>query len=551
MKKSVDKIFTNGTIYTLEAEGVIKEALCVKNGRIVFVGSTADALAEYESSEIIDLQGKVMLPGMGDSHLHFFAYCQSFTTVNVGDAKTKAQAMDMIRQRAQETPEGEWIKATNFDQSKWSDCEDVLPTKEDLDAVSTKHPIVLKRVCLHTAIANSMALEVAHIGKDFDFGPGGVVELREDGTPNGILREQATKIFDEIMPDPAKVPETKRKIMLKALDEAARDGITALHTYAAEIWRYTEDIEDYEQLDREGKLPLRVTIYLDKLFNKPFVTKKEMEDPFRTVQYGGLKIFCDGSLGSRSAKLFEPYDDDPGNTGILVQTQEELNEKVLKGYEQVQQVAIHCIGDKGLDCVLTAIEYALAETKKKGMTEREQWNKLPFRVIHAQMANPELIERMTKLPIILDLQPTFLMTDLHWIEDRIGEKRARNSYQWKTYQDRGLKILGGSDCPVENFSPWIGIYAAVARQDMNQYPPQGYHPEEKLSVYDAVCMYSKNVHYATGQEDYLGTLEVGKFADMVVIDRNVFEIPEPEILQVQVENTYLAGREVYSRAAQA
>ncbi len=546
MKQYVNKIFVNGKIYTLEKENATKDALCVKDGIIVFTGSTQDALSLYEADEVIDLQGKTMLPGMGDSHLHFFAYCQGFTTVNLGEARSKAEAIALLKKRAEETPEGQWIKGTNFDQSKWKDCEDVLPTKEDLDQASTRHPIVIKRVCLHTAVANSLALETAKIGKGFVFGPGGMVELCEDGLPNGVLREQATKIFDEIMPDPAKIPEIKRKIMDQALSEATRDGITCIHTYAAEIWKYTEDIEDYQTLEKEGKLPLRVTIYLDKLFHKPYITKKELEDPFRTVQYGGLKIFCDGSLGSRSAKLFAPYNDAPFTDGILVQTQEELNQQVLMGYEQVQQVAIHCIGDKGLDCVLTAIENALAKTREKGMTEREQRNKLPFRIIHAQMATPELIERMAKLPVVLDIQPTFLMTDLHWIEDRIGAERAMNSYQWKTYQEHGLKLLGGSDCPVENFSPWTGIFAAVTRQDIDHYPAAGYHPDEKVSVYDAVCMYSKNIHYATGQEDYLGTLEIGKFADMIIIDRDIFHIPPCEILNVQVEKTYLAGREVYT-----
>lgn len=547
MKTAADKIFIHANAYTLEAEGVVKDAIVVKDGRFAYVGSTEEALEKYESDEIIDLEGKTVLPGMGDSHLHFFAYCQTYTTVDLGGAKSKKEAIERLAAKAAETPEGEWIKGSNFDQSKWDDCEDMLPTREDLDMASTKHPIVIKRVCLHTAVANTMALEKANIGKGYEYGPGGTVELDEEGMPNGIFREQASRIYDELIPDPFLIPENKKKYMKKGFELASQFGVTMMHTYAAEIWKYSEDINDYLELNRKGELPVRMTICLDQLYNKPFVTKEEREDPFRAVQFGTFKIFCDGSLGSRSAKLYEPYDDDPTTDGILVISQEDLNARVLKGYEMGLQPAIHCIGDKGLDCVLTAIEYTLKTSREHGMTEREQKDRLPFRIIHAQMANPELIERMTKLPVVLDIQPSFFLTDLHWIKDRVGEKRAAMSYTWKTYQDAGLMLTGGSDCPVELFSPWNGIYSLVARKDLDGYPEGGVQPEEKLSVYDAVCVFSKNVPYANGEQDLLGTIEEGKFADMVVIDRDIFKIPEDEIKDVQALYTYMAGNETYRR----
>ena len=193
------------------------------------------------------------------------------------------------------------------------------------------------------------------------------------------------------------------------------------------------------------------------------------------------------------------------------------------------------------------MEYCLQQGLKDGMTPEEQAKGLPFRLINAQMATPELIERMKKLPLVLDIQPTFLMTDLHWIEGRVGKERAALSYPWKTYLDEGLVMAGGSDAPVESFNPWLGIYAAVTRQDMDGYPAGGYHPDEKISVYDAVCMYSKNVAYANGNQDLMGTIEAGKFADMVGIDRDIFHIPENDIKDIQVLNTYMAGIERYHR----
>lgn len=543
----IDKIFGNGKIYTMTGERENVEALCVNDGKIVYTGKTKDALELYESDTYIDLKGKTMLPGLGDAHLHFFAYCQTHTNVDLGGCKTKDEVIARLAKKAAETPEGQWIKGSNFDESKWETENDFLPTKEDLDRASTKHPIVMKRVCLHTAVANSLALDIANIGKDFIFGTGGVVELNADGVPNGVLREQATKIFDDLIPDPAKIPEIKEKIMKEALLEASSVGLTTIHTYAADIWKYTEDFSDYQQFDRSGELPLRVVIYLDTLYKKPYLTRKEMTSPYHKVTYGGYKIFCDGSLGSRSAKLFEPYADAAETDGILVQTQETLNEKMLTAYEMGLQPATHAIGDKGLDCVLNAIEYTLKKSRENGMTEQEQKERDPFRIIHAQMATDQMIERMKGLPVVLDVQPVFLETDMHWVAERVGEERAAYSYRWKTYKDAGLILTGSSDCPVEPFNPWFNIYTAVARKDFNHTPEGGYQPGEKLSVYDALCMFTKNIHYAAGQDEFLGTLEPGKFADMVVIDRDVYEIPEDEIMDIQVEKTYLAGKEVYSK----
>jgi len=546
MKIKADKIFINAKAYTMEAEGVYKEAIVVKDGKFVYVGTTEEALKNYDG-EVIDLGGKVVLPGMGDSHLHFFAYCQTYTTVDLGGCKSKAEAIQLLKDKAAETPEGEWIKGSNFDQSKWNDCEDLLPTKEDLDMASDKHPIVIKRVCLHTAVANTMALEKAEIGKGYEFGPGGTVVLDENGIPNGIFREQASKIYDNLIPDPFLVPETKKKCMKKGFELASSYGVTMMHTYAAEIWQYNEDINEYKEMERKGELPVRMTVCLDYFYDKPFVTKAEREDPFRLCQFGTFKIFCDGSLGSRSAKLYEPYADDPTTDGILVISQEDLSERVYQGYVRGLQPAIHCIGDKGLDNVITAIEYTLNRVKEEGMTQREIDDRLPFRIIHAQMATKELVERMKKLPLVLDIQPSFLLTDLHWIEDRVAD-RASYSYTWKTFLDEGLIMAGGSDAPVEVFSPWNGIFSLVARQDLECWPPEGYRKEEGIDRYNAVCQFCKNVAIANGEEDLLGTIEEGKFADLVVIDRDIFTCPESEIKDIQALETYLAGKQTFKRA---
>ena len=547
MKSTIDKLFYNGTIYTLASEGNTVESLGVSAGKIVHAGSKNLAETNYDIKEYVDLDGQILLPSVADSHLHFYAYCQTLTTVDLGGCTTQKEAMERLSQKAAETPKGVWIKGSNFDQSKWKDVEDQLPTKDDLDGVSTEHPIVIKRACLHAVVANSPAMEIAGVGNGYVFGPGGLAELNEDGSPNGIFREQASKIFDDIVPDPLLDSAVKSKLMTQVFKEASALGITAFHTYAAQIWNFSEDLETYQKLDDEGLLPVRMTVCFDEMFELPVLTEEEKNDPYRKVQHGTFKIFTDGSFGARSAALMEPYSDDPTTKGIMVIEQDDLNELTYNAYTSGLQPATHCIGDGGLEATILSIEYTLDRCRKEGWTEEDIARRLPFRLIHVQLCKEDQLERLKKLPVIFDIQPVFLCTDLHWIEQRLGKERMKDAYTWKRYIDEGFICTGGSDCPVESFDPWIGIYAAATRQDISGYPDGGWYPEELVSIYEAYCMFSRNVPYANGEQDYLGTLEEGKFADMIVIDRDIFKRPANELLDVTVMKTYLAGDEVYSK----
>ncbi len=538
----LDLLLKNGIVYTMEEEGKTVEALGVKDGKIVFAGSDQEA-EQYPCDNVVNLEGKAVIPGMADSHMHMYAYCQNQTSVNLEFARSMDEMIQLMKEKAENTPEGNWIKGVNFDQTKFK--ENRFPTKRDLDKISTVHPIVIKRCCLHAVVANTKALELAGVGAGYDGGSGGIVEFDQDGMPNGILREQSTKVFDEIIPDPLSDEKEKKRIFLQVLADMSSKGVTAIHTYAAKIWRYNEDINTYRELDETGELPVRVTVYMDELFKPEVLTEEQKTDPYRLVQFGGYKLFSDGSLGSRSAALQEPYNDDPQNSGFVVCEQEEFNKKVLHAYENGLQPAIHAIGDRALDMTLTAIEETLRVMKERGMTEEEMKQRLPFRIIHVQMVNDELVERMKKLPLVLDIQPIFLCTDARWIEDRIGSQRAKGAYAWKTLKEEGLIQTGGSDCPVESFDPLAGIFAAVARCDKDGQPIGGYGPQEKLSVYEAIEIFTKNVHYATGQQDILGTLEAGKFADLVVLDQNPFTVNEMELKDIKVQQTYIAGKRVF------
>lgn len=538
----LDKLFINGEIYSMKKEGEKFQSLGVKDGKIIFLG-TNDEAKNVSSKELIDLKGKMMIPGMADAHLHLYAYCQNLTFVDLSKVYNINEMISLMKEKVKNVKKGDWVKGVNFDQSKWK--ENRFPTLEEMNSISKDNPVIIKRCCLHAVVANSRALEIAGIGKNYQAGSGGIVELDKNGMPNGILREQSTKVFDDILPDPLKDIEVQKKIMQDVLNDMSTKGITTIHTYAAKIWQYNEDINIYKNFEKEGKLPLRVTVCIDELFEPEILTKEKLNNPYRKVQLGAYKIFSDGSMGSRSAALKKPYSDDPQNSGFMLFTQEELNNKILTGYEHGLQPAIHAIGDRALDMTLSAIEHTLKTTKEKGMTDEEQKNRLPFRIIHVQMIDDDLLERMKKLPLVLDIQPIFLCTDLHWIEDRIGKERLKGSFALKTMEKAGLIQTGGSDCPVETYEPLKGIYAAVTRQDMEGYPAEGFLPEERLSVYEALCMYTKNVHYATGQESVLGTLEIGKFADLTVLEKNLFKIDKKEIKDVKVEQTYVAGNCVF------
>ena len=538
----LDKLFINGEIYSMKKEGEKFQSLGVKDGKITFLGTDEEA-KNLSSKELINLKGKMMIPGMADAHLHLYAYCQNLTFVDLSKVHNINEMINLMKEKIKNVKKGNWVKGVNFDQSKWK--ENRFPTLEEMDSISKDNPIIIKRCCLHAVVANSKALEMASIGKNYQAGSGGIVELDKDGMPNGILREQSTKVFDDILPDPLKDIEVQKRIMQNVLNDMSSKGITTIHTYAAKIWQYNEDINIYKNFEKEGKLPLRVTVCIDELFEPEILTKEKLNNPYRKVQLGAYKIFSDGSMGSRSAALKEPYSDDPENSGFMLFTQEELNNKILIGYEHGLQPAIHAIGDRALDMTLAAIEYTLKTTKEKGMTDEEQKNRLPFRIIHVQMIDDDLLKRMKKLPLVLDIQPIFLCTDLHWIEDRIGKERLKGSFALKTMEKAGLIQTGGSDCPVETYEPLKGIYAAVTRQDMEGYPTEGFLPEERLSVYEALCMYTKNVPYATGQESVLGTLEIGKFADLTVLEKNLFKIDKKEIKDIKVEQTYVAGNCVF------
>lgn len=541
-KIKIDTILTNGEIYTLRKEGDKVNTIGLDKGKIVFAGEYKDCL-NYTADEIVDLNAKTVIPGMGDSHMHLYAYCQNKTSVKLDDAASIEEVIAIMKERITTAEKGKWIKGAGFDQTRF--VENRLPTRWDLDRISTEHPVIIRRCCLHVMIANSMAIKTAGIDQAAIKEANGLIEVDDSGEMTGIFREKSISIFDEIVPDPLEDVNLRKKIMLEVFDDMVSKGITSINTYAAKIWNYKEDIEDYRNLEKEGLLPIRVIVSLDYLFSDKEAGDSK-QNPYNKVKYGSYKLFTDGSLGAKSAALIEPYSDDEGNYGILV-NRNKLISDLKTAYELGLQPAIHAIGDKALEITLDAIENVV-NNNACGSNEQKK-GRLPIRIIHTQVVNANLLERMKHLPIILDIQPIFLCTDLHWIESRLGKERIKSAYIWKTMQDAGLMLAGGSDCPVESYDPIMGIYAAVTRQDFNGFPSDGWEKQERLSVYEAICLFTKNIACTSGDEDVLGTIEKNKFADFVVLDTNPFESEPLKLKDIKVLQTYVAGKKVYDREA--
>ncbi len=527
-----DMILYNGKIYTMAAEGERFEAMAVVGGRVSELGSGRSILKKYGAgnARAVDLHGKTVLPGFIDSHMHLLAYCESRRNVDLRSACSIGELKELLRQRAEKTPPGKWIVGSGFDDEKFPDKK--FPDKDVLDDVSRRHPVFVTRFCMHGHAANSMAMELAGL-KNRETGPTeNPAAAGRDGDPTGILWENAAVPVMRIIPDELSTYESKRNAIRRACRELSAFGITGITPIQGKECRAIEYLGIYQQLARSGELPVRVYACFDEM--PPFDMRSGFGDDM--VKYGFYKIYSDGSLGSHTAALFEPYADDPGNAGTLNHSPEEICRMVRKAYGAGLQIGIHAIGDRGLDIALTALEKAYFGDPRPNQR---------FRLIHAIVPTPSLIERMKKLPLILDVQPEFLSSDLDWIEKRLGKDRAKLSYPWGTYARNGLLMTGSSDSPVESFNPLLGIYSAVTRKDFRGNPEGGWNAAEKLSVYEAVSLFTRNAAYASYEEDRKGTLEPGKFADFAVLDSDIFHVVPEAIKEIEVKQTYLGGRLVF------
>ncbi|HHW26869.1 MAG TPA: amidohydrolase [Firmicutes bacterium] len=529
-------VYQNGSFYVLPNETRKREALAAYEGRVIYVGdrdAAKDAFPAGVTPEVVDLGGKTVLPGFIDSHMHLMSLGLGLRNLSLSDVRSIVELKAIVKAAAESTREGEWILGRGWDQDFMR--EKRYPNRRDLDEASGDKPVCLTRACGHLVVLNSKALEICGITRDTPDPEGGAIDRDQYGDPTGVLRETAQELAWAHIPEPG--PEALLEATKKAMEYLLARGITSVHTNDG-YGGYSTVVETYKKAHSEN-MPLRVywdlpVSYLDDLVATPLRTG-DGDDYFRI---GAVKMFADGSLGGRTAALEEPYNDDPSTSGILVNSEAALKEWVYRAHCLGMQVAVHAIGDRAARVSLEAISEAQSRLPR---------SPLRHRIVHAQILSPHLISEMKRLGVVADVQPKFITTDLRWAEDRVGY-RMRCSYAWKTMLRAGIPLAGGSDSPVEPPDPMWGIYAAVTRKDMDGNPRGGYYPNERISVSDAVHMFTMGAAFAAFEEDVKGTLEPGKLADFVVLSHDPFAISSDRLKDVEVLMTVVGGEIAYQKA---
>lgn len=531
------QIFINANIYTgvKDASGKVRraKAMVVENDRIQAIDPQFGATIV----KVIDLQGKFVMPGFNDAHCHLASGGFEKLNVNLVGSKSLDEMRSRIAERAKSAGAGDWMVGQGWDHTLW--VSQALPTRQDLDAVSAGHPAIFTRVDGHIAVANSAALQAAGISQKTTDPSGGKVDRDANGEATGILRETAKELVLRKVPRPT--AGQRRRAAELALADAAKWGVTSAQDNSE--W---EDFLVYEQLEREGKLTLRISEWL------PFKAEVKRLQDHRVyhdgkdlmLHTGMLKGFMDGSLGSRTAALLEPYSDDPGNSGLPQYAQEQLNRMTVERAAAGFQAGFHAIGEKGSAMALEAFGLAMDVAKKQGFpTPSGQPLDFRFRIEHDQVIAPEQFAKYKASHVIASVQPSHLLTDMNWAEARIGAQRAKHSYPWAEFQQNGVRLAFGTDYPVEPINPFRGLYAAVTRK--NEAGTKSYYPEQKLSLDDAIAAYTTGSAYAEFAENEKGTLATGKLADFVVLDRDITAANPSEILKTTVLRTVVGGKTVY------
>ncbi len=543
-KPKADLIFTHGNVYTGVVDvaaslgaGKRSEALAVLGDRILAVG-TRDEIMKLKGPEtkIVDLEGHFVMPGFNDAHMHLASAGLEKMNVDLVGVKTLDEFRDRILAKAEKAEPGEWIVGEGWDETLWP--VKVLPTRWDVDEVSGSHPVFLRRVDGHIAVANTRALQLASITVATRDPDGGKIDRDEGGTPTGILREKAQDAVDAVIPKPTH--DKRRQAIELALADLASHGITSAQDYSQ--W---EDFQIYEELEREGKLTARISEWLPFDDSIEELNKKRDSHPTSDTMLhtGMLKGFMDGSLGSKTAALLDPYSDDQKNSGLPQYEVAKLNamtrERVLAGY----QIGFHAIGDKGVQMALDAFAEAEKAAKEANVKAADGGADYRLRVEHAQVTTPQQIQRFKDLKVIASMQPSHLLTDMNWAESRLGPARAAHSYAWAEFLRRGVVLAFGTDYPVEPVTPFRGIYAALTR--MSEDGRKSYYPAQKLNIEQTIAAYTTGSAFAEFAEKQKGKLEPGMLADFVVLDRDITAALPPKILETKVLRTVVGGKTVY------
>ncbi|WP_019240237.1 MULTISPECIES: amidohydrolase [Bacillus] len=523
------KIFTNGKIYTLDESAPLVEAVVVENGRIVDLGSHRNMVLNWGSvdTNIVDLQGNTMTPGLTDSHLHLSGVALRFLELDLTGVKSKNEMLERIKERANSIPKGQWLIGMGWDENLFTDGN--IPTIKELDYVAPHCPIFLKRICYHAFLINSKALEQIGYHSKISISHGGSIVLDESTKqPTGLLLESASQLVSNQIPDRS-YQELKQGLE-QAMKYAIKRGLTSVHTNdPLYLGGFDQTYQMYDELINQENKGLRCNLLIDY----PFLSRlreRKMGIGYgnEKLQIGGIKMFADGALGRRTALLSEPYTDDLTQYGEAIQDQASFYEMVKEIRAAEMPIAVHTIGDHALENVLNVLN------QFPPVKQRD-------RIIHASVLNGELISKLAKSSIIVDIQPRFVVSDYPWVIDRIGKNREPYLYPFKTLLSAGVLCAGGSDAPVEPVDPLLGIHAAVSRNTIGN-PQQVWNEVERLTIEEALKIFTIGGAYATNEEASKGTISIGKLADMTVFSKDLLSIQHPdELLDTKIKMTIIDG----------
>jgi predicted amidohydrolase YtcJ len=517
-------LLVRGRIWTGDKGNPFAEAFLVRDGKFGAVGCFRDirALAAARETEFLDTGDDLVIPGMSDSHIHLTAVAKQDLYVNLAGARSFQAVLEMIRERAHERPGEAWIRGVNYNEEAWS--EPKRPTRQHLDALGIDSPVIISRYCGHVHVADTKALQAAGLWDSTD--PNVVRDGQ--GLPTGVLNEGAAGGIVAEIARMCETPERIRTLIGKTCIRLSSLGITAVHACDAPSYALGEDLRAFQDLEEGGKLPLRVFCYHDALPNYSF------RSGFGSarVSFGGFKVFCDGSIGGRTAALSSPYSDDPATSGQLNHTDEELYEQVRQAHRREIQVQIHVIGDRAIEQALRIVERVIHE---------EGEPKRPYRFNHSTYCPEPLVQKIGDLGIVVDAQPVQPFRNRLMAPARLGRERLPFSYAYRRFVDAGILVTGSSDGPIEDLNPWAGIWAAVNRTDEAGKPMSYSPPEDRLSLDEALRMYTTNPWIALGRGNEFGRILSGFGADFTVLDCDPFKLPPGNLRNVRHRCTFVEG----------
>ena len=542
-----DLVITGGTVYTVDEQSPKAQGVAVRNGRILFVGSEADAKAYIgEGTEVIDLHGKTMTPGIIEGHGHLMGVGYNALNLDLMDVKSYDELIERVREAAKKAKPGQWIVGRGWHQEKWDTKPDVIvkgfPVHKSLSEASPDNPVFLRHASGHAALANARAMEAAGVttlSKEKlkqESGPGGEVIRDELGNPTGIFNERAMTLITDHIPE--NTGETDSQALTLALEACAQNGITSFHDAGAS----RENIELFHTFKKDNKLTTRLYVMItgyDRDLVHEWFRKGPEIDTTGTLTIRSVKLNCDGALGSRGAWLLQPYSDRPDTYGMATLSMDTVLSTSREALKAGFQVCSHAIGDRANREILDRYELAF---KEAGAAQNHR-----FRIEHAQHIDPADLPRFSKLGVLAAMQAIHMSSDRPWAIERLGEKRIKEgAYMWQSLLRSGAHVINGTDAPVEPLNPVACFYASVTRRTLKGEPKEGFEPEEKMTREQALKSYTLDAAYGAFEENLKGSIAVGKLADFTVFSQDLMTVPDDNILNTAIAMTIVGGKVVYT-----